>query len=89
MLLKTLSQRHCSPPPDATSMSSWLNVLREQHVSIYVAMQYEIGEAKQYNERASGYASSQIDDDNRQLRNFRQRLRPRPERRSGSVAYWP
>eukprot|EP00562_Extubocellulus_spinifer_P008961 CAMPEP_0178508600 /NCGR_PEP_ID=MMETSP0696-20121128/20839_1 /TAXON_ID=265572 /ORGANISM="Extubocellulus spinifer, Strain CCMP396" /LENGTH=529 /DNA_ID=CAMNT_0020138165 /DNA_START=124 /DNA_END=1713 /DNA_ORIENTATION=- len=65
---KVLAQHHCNPPPDAKSMSLWLNTLRKRHAKQYAAMQHHIREARLYTERVRGYASSQMDDENREMK---------------------
>ena len=65
---KILAQHHCNPPPDVKSMSLWLNTLRKRHAKQYAAMQHHIREARLYTERVRGYVDSQVDDENREMK---------------------
>ena len=59
---RVLAQHHCNPPPDAESMTKWLNALRKRHAKQYANMQHELKELELFKDRQSGFKSS-LDDD--------------------------
>lgn len=64
---RVLAQHHCNPPPDAESMTKWLNALRKRHAKQYANMQHELKELELFKDRQQGFKSSLDDDRNREV----------------------
>ena len=65
---KILAQHHGNPPPSPTAMAAWLSSLRKRHGKQYAAMQHQIREVELYAERQRGYADSQVEDQEREVK---------------------
>jgi hypothetical protein len=64
---QVLSQHHCNPPPNATTMASWLNTIRKRHKKLYQKMQHAQKELQIAQERVEGYRTSIVQERQRQI----------------------
>ncbi|GAX18069.1 hypothetical protein FisN_25Hh044 [Fistulifera solaris] len=64
---QVLSQHHCNPPPNATTMASWLNTIRKRHKNLYQKMQHAQKELQIAQERVEGYRTSIVQERQRQI----------------------
>jgi len=79
LIPRLLAQHHCNPPPSPTTMAAWLNALRKRHVKQYAAMQHELLEMRQLQERTSGYKDSIRNDRDRGAKEEVERQRKEEE----------
>ncbi|GAX14761.1 hypothetical protein FisN_25Lh044 [Fistulifera solaris] len=81
---QVLSQHHCNPPPNATTMASWLNTIRKRHKKLYQRMQYAQKELQIAQERLEGYRTSIVQERQRQI--DEQALKEEEEARAQAAA---
>jgi len=69
---QVLAQHHGNPPPRPEAMAAWLSALRKRHGKQLAAMRHRLREVELYQERQKGYATSQAEDRDREVRAARE-----------------
>jgi len=70
---RLLSQHHCNPPPNSSSLAKWLVALRKRHAKQISKMRIELKELQLYRERVLSYRESQVGDIQREVDTLREK----------------